>query len=69
MLLAGMFTFSACGPSAEEKVAADKAKQDSVAAAQAQMQAMEDAAKKAAMDTTKMAGDSTKMMADTTAKK
>lgn len=34
ILAAGMFAFVACGPSAEEKAAAEKAKQDSVAAAQ-----------------------------------
>ena len=34
ILAAGMLTFVACGPSAEEKAAAEKAKQDSIAAAQ-----------------------------------
>lgn len=34
ILAAGMLAFVACGPSAEEKAAAEKAKQDSVAAAQ-----------------------------------
>ena len=34
MLLAGMLSFYACGPSAEEKAAAEKAKQDSIAAVQ-----------------------------------
>lgn len=33
--LAGMFSFYACGPSAEEKAAMEKAKQDSIAAAEA----------------------------------
>ncbi len=32
LLVAGMFTFFACGPSAEEKAAMEKAKQDSIAA-------------------------------------
>jgi hypothetical protein len=31
-LVAGMFSFLACGPSAEEKAAIEKAKQDSIAA-------------------------------------
>ena len=30
--VAGMFAFSSCGPSAEEKAAMEKAKQDSIAA-------------------------------------
>jgi hypothetical protein len=34
ILAAGMFAFVACGPSAEEKAAAEKAKQDSIAAVQ-----------------------------------
>ena len=33
--LAGMFSFYACGPSAEQKAAAEKAKQDSIAAVEA----------------------------------
>ena len=32
--VAGMLAFTSCGPSAEEKAAAEKAKQDSIAAAQ-----------------------------------
>ena len=32
--VAGMFTFVACGPSAEEKAAAEKLRQDSIAAAE-----------------------------------
>jgi hypothetical protein len=32
--VAGMFAFSACGPSAEEKAAMEKAKQDSIAASE-----------------------------------
>ncbi len=62
-LIAGMFAFTACGPSAEEKAVAEKAMQDSTAAADAQKaaeeaaraeQAMQDsiAAAAAAMDTT-----------------
>ncbi|MBL0342840.1 MAG: hypothetical protein IPP71_19290 [Bacteroidetes bacterium] len=44
-LIAGMFAFTSCGPSAEEKAMAEKAIQDSIAAADAQMQAVEDAAR------------------------
>ena len=49
MLVAGMFAFYACGPSAEEKAAAEKAQQDSIAQAEAQMQAAEQAAAEQAM--------------------
>ena len=64
-LLAGMFAFYACGPSAEEKAAADKASQDSAnaAAAAAKTVAAGDSMSKA------MATDSSKMNMDTTAKK
>ncbi|HRY33834.1 MAG TPA: hypothetical protein P5531_12780 [Bacteroidales bacterium] len=34
LFVAGMFAFFACGPSAEEKAAMEKAKQDSIAAVQ-----------------------------------
>ena len=44
-LIAGMFTFVACGPSAEEKANAEKAVQDSIAAADAQKAAEEEAAR------------------------
>lgn len=44
-LIAGMFAFTSCGPSAEEKAAAEKAIQDSIAAADAQMQAVEETAR------------------------
>ena len=44
-LIAGMFAFTACGPSAEEKAAAEKAVQDSIAAADAQKAAEEEAAR------------------------
>jgi hypothetical protein len=66
-LIAGMFAFTACGPSAEEKAAAEKAMQDSIAAADAQKAAEEEAARAeqamqdsiaaaaAAMDTTAVA--------------
>ena len=46
--VASMFTFVACGPSAEEKAAAEKAKQDSIAAVEAAT-AAEEAAKAQAM--------------------
>jgi hypothetical protein len=46
--LATMFTFVACGPSAEEKAAQEKAKQDSIAAVEA-AKAAEEAAKAQAM--------------------
>ncbi len=44
-LIAGMFAFTACGPSAEEKANAEKAMQDSIAAADAQRAAEEEAAR------------------------
>jgi hypothetical protein len=54
ILLAGMFSFYACGLSAEEKAAQDKAAQDSVAAAEAKMKDAEAAAMAtAAPDSTK----------------
>ena len=46
--VAGMFTFYACGPSAEEKAAMEKAKQDSIAMAETAM-AEAEAAKAQAM--------------------
>lgn len=44
-LIVGMFAFTACGPSAEEKAATEKAVQDSIAAADAQRAAEEEAAR------------------------
>lgn len=44
MLAAGFVAIVACGPSAEEKAAAEKATQDSIANAEAQMKAAEEAA-------------------------
>jgi len=44
-LIAGMFAFTSCGPSAEEKAQAEKFIQDSTAAVEAQMKAVEDAAR------------------------
>ncbi|MBK6641771.1 MAG: hypothetical protein IPG39_11290 [Bacteroidetes bacterium] len=48
-LIAGMFAFTACGPSAEEKEATAKAMQDSIDAADAQMKAVEEAAREQAI--------------------
>jgi len=58
-LVAGMFAIYSCGPSAEDKAAAEKAKNDSIAASEqaaqaaAQAQASMDSTAKAAADTTK----------------
>lgn len=49
VIIAGMMTFAACGPSAEEKEAAAKAMQDSIDAAEAQMKAVEEAARQQAI--------------------
>lgn len=48
LVVAGMFAITSCGPSAEEKAAAEKAVADSMAAAEAQMKAAEEAAMAAA---------------------
>jgi len=48
IMLAGMFTFVACGPSAEDKAAQQKAEQDSIAAADSIMKAAEAQAMQAA---------------------
>lgn len=58
LLSAGIFAFVACGESAEQKAAKEKAMQDSIAAAQADSMAMaaeQMATDSAAMDTTKKA--------------
>lgn len=47
---ASMFTFVACGPSAEEKAAKEKATQDSIAAVEAAKAAEEAAKAQAAQD-------------------
>lgn len=49
---ASMFTFVACGPSAEEKAAMEKAKQDSIAAVEAAKAAEEAAKAQAIADST-----------------
>lgn len=41
ILVAGMFSFYACGPGAEDKAASEKATQDSIDAAQQVMEEME----------------------------
>ena len=56
--VAGMFTFYACGPSAEQKAATEKAQQDSIAAAEAAM-AQEEAAKAQAMQDSIAAAEAT----------
>lgn len=50
--VASMFTIVACGPSAEEKAAAEKAKQDSIAAVEAAKAAEEAAKAQAIADST-----------------
>lgn len=50
--VAGMFSFVACGPSAEEIAAKEKAKQDSIAAVEAAKAAEEAAKAQAAADST-----------------
>ena len=49
-ITAGMFAFTACGPSAEEKAAQDKAKQDSIHMADSMAMAAQFAADKAKAD-------------------
>ena len=58
LFVAGMFAFYACGPSAEEKAAAEKATQDSINTANAAIQ-----------NTAVMPADTGKMNMDTTMKK
>ena len=69
-LLAGMFTFYACGPSNEEKAAQEKTEQESSAAVK---DSMMNVAEQAAMETAKTDStanaDSSKMAPDTTKKK
>lgn len=69
-LITGMTAFYACGPSAEEKAASEKAMQDSIAMADSMMKAAE-AQAAAAISADSMAAaaaDSSAMMADTTKK-
>jgi hypothetical protein len=67
-LLAGMIAFSACGPSAEEKAATEKAAQDSIAAAETMMKEAEAQAMEANKTDSMALADSSKMSADTTRK-
>ena len=53
LLVAGMFAFVACGPSAEEKAAMEKKKQDSIDMVQKAMNDSIEAANKAAADKAK----------------
>jgi hypothetical protein len=64
VLVASLFALVACGPSAEDKAAAEKAKNDSIAAAMAQ----DSMAAAAAAASNAMADTANKMMADSTAK-
>jgi len=62
LLIGGMFSIYSCGPSAEEKAAAEKATQDSIAAAaQATSNTLPagDSMQKAMADTSKMKMDTT----------
>ena len=60
----GMMSFLACGPSAEDQAAQEKASQDSMAAADAAMKAEQEAAMAAPMvDSMAMPADSSAMMA------
>jgi len=61
VLFAGLVAFYACGPGAEQKADADKAAQDSIAAAQAAAKtvAAGDSMQKAMADTAKMKMDAT----------
>ncbi len=55
LLVAGMFSFFACGPSQEEKDAIEKARQDSIRIADSLKQvAYNDSIAKLAADTTKV---------------
>ena len=64
VLTAGMFAFYACGPSAEQKAAAEKATQDSIAAVEAAAKAAADAAKQQAIqDSISKAMEAAKMQA------
>ena len=66
LLAAGFITLVACGPSAEEKAASEKAIQDSIAQAEQaagaiqEQAAMQDSANNMMDSTEKMAGDSVK---------
>lgn len=67
LVIAGMFTLVSCGPSAEEKAAAEKATADSIAAAEAQMKAAEEAAMAAAATATATIDSAAAPVADSAA--
>ncbi|MES2590432.1 MAG: hypothetical protein V4608_01020 [Bacteroidota bacterium] len=75
--VAGMFTFVACGPSAEEKAAKEKMTQDSIAAVEAakaaeeaaKAQATADSAAKFAADEAAKAEEAAKAAEEEAAKK
>ena len=64
-LIAGLFTITSCGPSAEEQAEAQRKIDDSTAAAQAQMMAAEEAAREQAIQDSIAAAAN--MMADSVA--
>ncbi len=68
ILVAGFATLIACGPSAEEKAAAEKARQDSINAVMAQMAADSMAAVQAAMEKAHADSVAMAMQADSIAK-
>ena len=67
-VVAGFATLIACGPSAEEKAAAEKARQDSINAVMAQMAADSMAAAQAAMERAQADSIAAAMQADSIAK-
>jgi outer membrane biosynthesis protein TonB len=68
VIVAGFATLIACGPSAEEKAAAEKARQDSINAVMAQMSADSMAAAQASMEKAHADSVSAAMAADSIAK-
>jgi|SRR5437870_3427964 hypothetical protein len=68
VIVAGFATLIACGPSAEEKAAAEKARQDSINAVMAQMAADSMAASQAAMEKARADSMAMAMQADSIAK-
>ena len=65
LLAAGIIALVACGPSAEEKAAAEKAMQDSIAQAEQASSAMQE---QAAMQDSANAAPATEVPTDSTAK-
>jgi hypothetical protein len=68
LVVAGFATMVACGPSAEEKAAAEKARQDSINNVMAQMAADSMAQVQAAMEKAKADSTAMAMKADSIAK-